>query len=71
MKKIFAVIMAVAAVACSNDEAISLNQETIDFNAPFVENSTRVEATDPSYSGTANFESFNVWYCKWCCYLCR
>lgn len=53
--------MAVAAVACSNDEAISLNQETIDFNAPFVENSTRVEATDPSYSGTANFESFNVY----------
>lgn len=61
MKKIFAVIMAVAAVACSNDEAISLNQETIDFNAPFVENSTRVEATDPSYSGTENFASFNVY----------
>ena len=60
MKKLFIAMLAVAAVtACAKDEAISLNQESIDFGAPFVENSTR--ADDPSYSGTADFTSFKVW----------
>ena len=54
-------MLAVAAVtACAKDEAISLNQEAIDFGAPFVENSTR--ATDPSFGTTGKpFEKFQVW----------
>ena len=65
MKKFFIAMLAVAAVtACAKDEAISLNQEAIDFGNPFVENSTRateaVEATDPSY-GAVTFNKFQVW----------
>lgn len=61
MKKLFIAMLAVAAVtACAKDEAISLNQESIDFGAPFVENSTR--ATDPSLGTTGKpFEKFQVW----------
>lgn len=61
MKKLFIAMFAVAAVtACAKDEAISLNQEAIDFGSPFVENSTR--ATDPSYGGGVNkFTQFQVW----------
>ena len=61
MKKLFIAMLAVAAVtACAKDEAISLNQESIDFGAPFVENSTR--ATDPSLGTTDKpFEKFQVW----------
>ena len=47
MKKLFIAMLAVAAVtACAKDEAISLNQETIDFGAPFVENATRADYSD-------------------------
>lgn len=55
-------MLAVAAVtACAKDEAISLNQESIDFGAPFVENSTRA-AVDPSFGKDANaITEFNVW----------
>lgn len=60
MKKIFFALIAVVAMAsCSKDEVLELNREQIGFGEAFVENSTR--ATDPSYSGTTNFESFNVW----------
>lgn len=61
MKKLFISILAVAAlVSCSKDEVINANQgELITFGDAFVENSTR--ATDPSYSGTTDFTSFNVW----------
>ena len=61
MKKLFISMLAVAAVtACAKDEAISLNQESIDFGAPFVENSTR--ATDPSLGTTDKpFKKFQVW----------
>lgn len=61
MKKLFIAMLAVAAVtACAKDEAISLNQEAIDFGSPFVENSTR--ATDPSLGTTDKpFTKFQVW----------
>ena len=53
MKKYIYIALAAAAFAsCSQDEALELNQEAIDFDAPFVENATRA-ATDPSL-GTAN-----------------
>ena len=60
MKKLFIAMLAVAAVtACAKDEAISLNQESIDFGAPFVENAVR--ATDPSFNGTNKLTKFQVW----------
>ncbi len=60
MKKIFFAVVAVVAMAsCSKDEVLELNREQIGFGEAFVENSTR--ATDPSYSGTTDFGSFNVW----------
>ena len=52
-------MLAVAVTACAKDEAISLNQESIDFGNPFVENSTR--ATDPSFNGTDKLTKFQVW----------
>lgn len=60
MKKLFISMLAVAALAsCSQEDVIVADKgELIGFNS-FVENSTR--AADPSYSGTANFTSFNVW----------
>ena len=54
-------MLAVAAlVSCSKEESILVDQgEAIAFGNAFVDNSTR--ATDPSYSGTADFTSFKVW----------
>lgn len=61
MKKILISMLAVAAlVSCSKEESIRVDQgEAIAFGNAFVDNSTR--ATDPSYSGTADFTSFQVW----------
>lgn len=61
MKKVFFALAAVVALAaCSKEQIIEVPQpEAIDFGTPFVDNSTR--ATDPSYSGTTDFGSFNVW----------
>ena len=61
MKKILISMLAVAAlVSCSKEESIRIDQgELISFGNAFVDNSTR--ATDPSYSGTADFTSFKVW----------
>lgn len=60
MKKLFIAMLAVAAVtACAKDEVVELNREVINFGDAFIENSTR--ATDPSYSGSTDFTSFNVW----------
>ena len=61
MKKILISMLAVAAlVSCSKEESILVDQgEAIAFGNAFVDNSTR--ATDPSYSGTADFTSFKVW----------
>ena len=60
MKKLFISLLAVAALAsCAKEDVIVADPgELIAFNS-FVENSTR--ATDPSYSGTADFTSFKVW----------
>lgn len=62
MKKLFVSVLAIAAmVACSNEEIISFDKgEAINFNAPFISNSTR-EAVDGSYSGTKEFNKFNVY----------
>lgn len=61
MKKILISMLAVAAlVSCSKEESIRVDQgEAIEFGNAFVDNATR--ATDPSYSGTADFTSFKVW----------
>lgn len=61
MKKILISMLAVAAlVSCSKEESIRVDQgEAIEFGNAFVDNATR--ATDPSYSGTADFTSFQVW----------
>ena len=51
-------MLAVAAVtACAKDEAISLNQESIGFGNPFVENSTRADYSD----GVQKLTKFNVY----------
>ena len=58
MKKFFIAIVALAAaVACSNDDIISIDRQAIGFGNPFVENSVR--ATD--YSVPANFTQFKVY----------
>ena len=60
MKKLFLAIALLASVAsCTKDDVINESKEAIGFAGPFVENSTK--ATDPSYSGTAAFTTFNVW----------
>jgi hypothetical protein len=62
MKKILFALAALAmvAISCNKAEIISaLEPEEIAFNKAFVENVTK--ATDPSYSGTTDFTSFNVW----------
>lgn len=60
MKKILCAVLALAAMAsCSKEYTVDYNKEAIAFGEAFVENSTR--ATDPSYSGTTDFTSFNVW----------
>ena len=62
MKKLFVSVMAIAAlVACSNEEIVSFDKgEAINFNSPFISNSTRT-AVDGSYSGTKEFNKFNVY----------
>ena len=60
MKKFFIAIVALAAaVACSNDDIISIDRQAIGFGNPFVENATR--AIDGSYSGNKPLTTFNVW----------
>lgn len=61
MKKLFT-ILAVAAtlVSCAKEDVVrEAEGEAIQFGNAFVDNATR--ATDPSYSGTADFTSFKVW----------
>lgn len=48
--------MAVAAVACSNDDIISIDRQAIGFGNPFVENATRVD-----YSTEGALTKFNVY----------
>ena len=61
MKKYIYIALAAAAFAsCSQDEALMLNQEEIQFGNPFVENATRA-ASDASYSGSGILSSFQVW----------
>ena len=54
-------MLAVATLAsCAKEETLSFDKgEAIQFGNAFVDNATR--ATDPSYSGTADFTSFQVW----------
>ena len=60
MKKLFLAIALLASVAsCTKDDVINESKEAIGFAGPFVENSTK--ATDPSYSGDADFTTFKVW----------
>ena len=59
MKKIFVAILALAAVACSNNDIISIDRQTIGFGNPFVNNSVR--ATDPTYGAVNKLTSFNVY----------
>ena len=58
MKKFFIAIVALAAaVACSNDDIISINNQKIGFDNPFVENSVRADYSD----GVQKLTSFNVY----------
>ena len=57
MKKIFVAILALAAVACSNNDIISINNQKIGFDNPFVENSVRADYSD----GVQKLTSFNVY----------
>lgn len=57
MKKIFVAILALAAVACSNNDIISINNQKIGFENPFVENSVRADYSD----GVQKLTSFNVY----------
>ena len=59
MKKFFIAIVALAATACSNDNIISIDRQTIGFGNPFVNNSVR--ATDPTYGAVNKLTSFNVY----------
>ena len=60
MKKIFVAIVALAAaVACSNDDIISIDRQAIGFGNAFVDNATRIE--DPSYGADNLIEEFYVW----------
>ena len=60
MKKFFIAIVALAAaVACSNDDIISIDRQTIGFGNAFVDNATRIE--DPSYGADNLIEEFYVW----------
>ena len=57
MKKIFVAIVALAAaVACSNDDIISIDRQTIGFGNPFVNNSVRAD-----YSAGKSLEAFTVY----------
>lgn len=61
MKKLLISMLAVATLAsCAKEETLSFDKgEAIQFGNAFVDNATR--ATDPSYSGTTDFTSFQVW----------
>ena len=56
MKKIFVAILALAAVACSNDDIISIDRQAIGFGNPFVNNSVRAD-----YSAGKSLEAFTVY----------
>ena len=59
-KTLFAIIaLAVAAAACNKADVISVDRQLIAFGNAFVDNATK--ATDPTYSGTADLSSFNVY----------
>lgn len=55
MKKIFVAIVALAATACSNNDIISIDRQTIGFGNPFVNNSVRAD-----YSAST-IKQFNVY----------
>lgn len=63
MKKFLFLAIAVAAMAsCSQDEVLEVaEKEAINFGLPFIENSTRAAASDPTYSGTGELTAFQVW----------
>lgn len=46
MKKFFIAIVALAATACSNNDIISIDRQTIGFGNPFVENAVRADYSD-------------------------
>lgn len=56
MKKIFVAILALAAVACSNNDIISINNQKIGFENPFVNNSVRAD-----YSAGKSLTAFTVY----------
>ena len=60
MKKyIFVALAAAAFASCSQDEALMLNQEEIQFGDAFVNNATR--AADKTYSGDKALTAFNLY----------
>lgn len=56
MKKFFIAIVALAATACSNNDIISIDRQTIGFGNPFVNNSVRAD-----YSAGKSLEAFTVY----------
>lgn len=60
MKKIFVVILALAAAACSNEDIVSVNREAIGFDNAFINNSVR-SVNDPSFTNTNLFGDFAVY----------
>ena len=62
MKKLLISMLAVATLAsCAKEETLSFDKgEAIQFGNAFVDNATRA-ANAPSYSGTTDFTSFQVW----------
>lgn len=63
MKKYLYIAIAAATLAsCSQDEVMeAVQKEAINFGSPFIENSTRAAAADPTYSGTGELTAFQVW----------
>ena len=61
MKKTIFTILAVAALAaCSKEEVVTVNQETIAFNNAFVDNATK-SVNDPSFTNANLFSDFAVY----------
>lgn len=61
MKKTIFTILAVAALAaCSKEEVVTVNQETIAFNNAFVDNATK-SVNDPSFTNNNLFTDFAVY----------
>ena len=61
MKKTIFTILAVAALAaCSKEEVVTVNQETIAFNNAFVDNATK-SVNDPSFTNDKLFSDFAVY----------